>query len=69
MQANRTNQIMKVLTFISTLLLPLTFITGLYGMNIGLPLQDNPYAFLILIAVMVVIVLALIIYFKRRRWM
>lgn len=69
MQANRTNQIMKILMFISTLFLPLTFITGLYGMNIALPLQDHPHVFLILLGIMIFIILGLIIYFKQRRWM
>lgn len=68
LQANRTNEIMKVLTFISTTLLPLTFITGLYGMNVGLPLENNPSAFWIIIASMIVIVVLLIFYFKKKKW-
>ena len=68
LQANRTNEIMKVLTFISTTLLPLTFLTGLYGMNIGLPLQNSPYSFHILIGIMISIVLFLVLYFRRRKW-
>lgn len=69
MQANRTNEIMKVLTFISTLLLPLTFITGLYGMNILLPFQESPDAFWLLAGLMIIIVVTLILFFKRKRWM
>lgn len=69
MQANRTNEIMKVLTFISTILLPLTFITGLYGMNVLLPLEKDPNTFWMLVGLMVIIVVALILYFKKRRWM
>lgn len=68
LQANRTNEIMKVLTFISTTLLPLTFITGLYGMNIGLPLENDPNAFWIVAGAMLVIVVLLMIYFKQRKW-
>lgn len=68
MQTNRTNEIMKVLTFISTTLLPLTFLTGLYGMNIGLPLENNPNVFYILMGVMLGIVIFLIWFFKKRGW-
>jgi len=68
LQANRTNEIMKVLTTISTILLPLTFITGLYGMNVELPLQEDSTAFLIIIGAMFLIVIALLFYFKKRRW-
>ncbi|HPS83097.1 MAG TPA: magnesium transporter CorA family protein [Bacteroidales bacterium] len=69
MQANRTNEIMKMLTFISTTLLPLTFITGLYGMNVALPFGEHPFAFSMIIGVMALIVIFLILYFKRKRWM
>ena len=68
LQANKTNEIMKVLTFFSTILLPLTFITGLYGMNVGLPFQDDPNSFFIVIVLMIIIVAIMIFYFKRKRW-
>jgi magnesium transporter len=69
LQANRTNEIMKVLTTISTILLPLTFLTGLYGMNVDLPLQeDGSTAFLIIVGAMILIVISLLFYFKKRRW-
>lgn len=69
MQANRTNEIMKMLTFISTTLLPMTFITGLYGMNVALPFGEHPFAFSMIIGIMALIVIFLILYFKRKRWM
>jgi magnesium transporter len=60
---------MKVLTTISTILLPLTFLTGLYGMNVDLPLQeDGSTAFLIIVGAMILIVISLLFYFKKRRW-
>jgi magnesium transporter len=69
LQANRINEIMKILTFFSAILLPLTFITGLYGMNIGLPLQKDPRSFFIIIAVMLIVVLTMLYYFRRRKWL
>lgn len=69
LQTNKINEIMKILTFFSTILLPLTFITGLYGMNVGLPLQDDPGSFYIILGSMFIIVFTMIFYFKRRKWM
>ena len=69
LQANRINEIMKVLTMVSAILLPLTFITGLYGMNLGLPFQNEPNSFSVVIVAMVVIAITMVLYFKRRRWM
>jgi len=69
LQANKTNEIMKILTLVSTILLPLTFITGLYGMNIGLPFDNEPFAFIIIISTMIFIALFMLIYFKRKHWM
>ena len=69
LQTNKINEIMKVLTFISTTLLPLTFITGLYGMNVNLPFQGHPYAFWMVAGLMIFILGFLIFYFKRKRWM
>jgi len=69
LQTNRINEIMKILTFFSSIMLPLTMITGMYGMNIKLPFMDHPYAFWMVFGLMGVIVIILIIYFKRKRWM
>ena len=68
LQTHKTNDIMRVLTFFSTVLLPLTLVASLYGMNIRLPFQDDPNSFWYLTIFEVGIVLALILYFKRRKW-
>jgi magnesium transporter len=71
LQANKINEIMKVLTMVSSILLPLTFITGLYGMNLTwLPfVGEGPKTFWIVIIAMVIIAGTMVLYFKRRRWM
>jgi len=69
MQTNRSNEIMKVLTLVSSVLLPLTFIASLYGMNVGLPYQNHPFSFWFVMISMVVIAGGMIFYFKRRNWM
>jgi len=69
MQANKTNEIMKILTLISSIILPLTFLTGLYGMNVLLPMSDNSLAFWIIIGMMVCIGLIMIYLFRKRKWM
>lgn len=69
LQTNKINEIMKVLTMVSAILLPLTFITGLYGMNLGLPFQNEPNSFWVIILSMIFIAGTMIFYYKRRRWM
>ncbi|MEZ5197135.1 MAG: magnesium transporter CorA family protein [Bacteroidales bacterium] len=69
LQANRTNEIIKILTLISSILLPLTFLTGLYGMNVNLPFQEDPRSFWIVIGTMVFIVALMYTLFKRKKWM
>ncbi len=69
LQANKTNEIMKILTLISSIILPLTFLTGLYGMNVLLPLQEDNLAFWIIIGIMVVLGTGMITYFRKRKWM
>jgi magnesium transporter len=69
MQTNKTNEIMKILTLISSIILPLTFITSLYGMNVILPLQNNNNAFWILIGLMILMAIILVIYFRKKKWM
>jgi magnesium transporter len=68
--SNQLNTVMKVLTVISTIFMPLTFITGLYGMNITLPhfgLGPEPF-FWALLAVMLAICAGMLAWFRSRRW-
>lgn len=69
MQTNKTNEIMKTLTLISSIILPLTFLTGLYGMNVLLPMEKNGWAFWIIIVIMFVLGGGMAAYFKRRKWL
>lgn len=67
--SNRMNQVMKVLTIISTLFIPLTFIVGVYGMNFAfMPELQYPYAYPITWGGMILIALGMLIFFKHRRW-
>jgi magnesium transporter len=68
--SNRMNNVMKVLTIVSTIFIPLTFISGFYGMNfVNMPELKSDYGYLIVISVMVVVTLVMIIYFKRKKWL
>ncbi len=67
LQANITNDTMKVLTYFSTIMLPLTVITGMYGMNIELPFQANRFAFLFLFLFMALVTVVLLVFFKLRQ--
>ena len=65
LQANRTNEIMRVMTFFSTIMLPLTVITGALGMNIDFPFSTTGFAFYGICLVMVVVSVLLFFYFRR----
>ncbi|GHV61980.1 magnesium transport protein CorA [Spirochaetia bacterium] len=68
--SNRMNNVMKVLTIISTIFIPLTFIVGVYGMNFThMPELGHPYAYPIVMGIMALIAAGMIIFFKRRHWM
>jgi magnesium transporter len=68
-QSNRMNEIMKTLTLISTVMLPLTFIAGIYGMNFDLmPELKWRYGYAFALGLMAVVALAIIAWFRRRRW-
>ena len=69
MQTNKTNEIMKILTLISSIVLPLTFLTGVYGMNVLLPMADNNLAFWIIMGVMIVLIVSMLLFFRRKKWM
>jgi magnesium transporter len=65
----RINETMRALTVISVLLLPLSLLAGIYGMNVQLPFDQNPYAFLGIIGVMLVTIIGLLVFFRSRRWL
>lgn len=69
MQTNRSNEIMKTLTLISSILLPLTFLASLYGMNVELPFGNKHSFFWILMGAMLLISGGFIFLFKRKNWM
>ncbi|MFW9828148.1 MAG: magnesium/cobalt transporter CorA [Candidatus Thorarchaeota archaeon] len=67
--SNRMNDIMKVLTIISTIFIPLSFLAGFYGMNfLYMPELSSPFAYPILISSMCIIALVMIFFFKKKKW-
>ena len=65
----RLNEVIKVLTVISTIFIPLTFITGVYGMNFRyMPELEWRWGYPVMMAGMAIITIALIIYFRRKKW-
>ncbi len=67
--SNRMNEVMKVLTVMSTIFIPLTFLSGLYGMNfMWMPELQWKWSYPILLGVMALITGSLLLYFKRRGW-
>ncbi len=68
--SNKTNDIVRVLTIISTIMMPLTLISGIYGMNFShMPILKTPSGFWVVSGVMVLIAVAMLAYFKRKRWL
>ncbi|MCF0210356.1 MAG: magnesium transporter CorA family protein [Bacteroidales bacterium] len=68
LQTNRTNEIIKTLTFISTIMLPLTLLSGIYGMNVALPGMNSPYIFSVICITMIIVVIAFFLYFRKKGW-
>ena len=68
-QTHKMNEIMKTLTIISVIFIPLTFIVGVYGMNFKyMPELEYNHGYYTIVGIMVFIVLLMMYYFKRRRW-
>jgi magnesium transporter len=66
---NRMNEVMKVLTIIATIFIPMTFLAGVYGMNFKyMPELEWRYAYLFFWIVVSVVLIAMITYFKRKKW-
>jgi magnesium transporter len=74
--SNRTNEIMKFLTLVSTIFIPLTFVVGVYGMNFdpskspyNMPELEWRYGYPTVMGVMALIALLLVLYFKKKGWL
>ena len=68
--SNRMNEVMKTLTIIATIFIPLTFIAGIYGMNFEvMPELKWPFGYLMVWIVMVGVALGLLVYFRRKKWL
>ncbi len=66
----KTNEVMKMLTMISTVFMPLTFIVGIYGMNFdNMPELGWEYGYFAVWGVILVIALSMRVYFKRKKWL
>ena len=65
---NRTNEVMRMLTIIATILLPITVVASIYGMNIPLPFQNSSYSLLFVFFIMLVIIGSMLYFFHRQRW-
>ena len=66
---NRMNEVMKVLTVMASIFIPLTFIAGIYGMNFKwMPELDWHWSYPVLLLVMAVIFIGLLVWFRRKKW-
>ena len=74
----RTNEIMRVLTVMSSIFIPLTFVAGVYGMNfdyadgrmpLNMPELHQPHGYIVCIVIMIAISVGQIVFFKRKRWL
>jgi magnesium transporter len=68
--SNRTNDVMKVLTMISTIFMPLTFIAGVYGMNFEhMPELQWRYGYFIILGLMTISIILMLMWFRRKKWL
>jgi magnesium transporter len=72
----RTNEIIRVLTIVTSIFIPLTFIAGIYGMNfdpkqssLNMPELEWPFGYLFALALMLTVALGMIVFFKRKKWL
>ncbi len=67
--SHRTNEIMKVLTLMASIFIPLTFIAGIYGMNFqNMPELGMHNAYFVILAIMVALAIGMTVFFRRRGW-
>ena len=65
----RINEVMRILAVISVVMLPLTLISGIYGMNVPLPFAGTVWSFIFILLLMVGIAASLLAYFRHRGWL
>jgi magnesium transporter len=67
--SHRLNDSFRVLTAVSVVLLPLTLVASIFGMNVPVPGEGHPLAFLTILVLMAVLLVMLVAYFRRRGWL
>ena len=68
--SNRMNEVMKTLTIIATIFIPLTFIVGIYGMNFAnMPELSWKWGYYVTCVIMIAIALSLLVFFRRKKWL
>src|SRR5262245_44393055 len=67
--SNQLNEVMKVLTAITVVIAPITFVAGVYGMNVKFPGIDTRWGFDVALGLMLLIAAAMIWWFRSRRWL
>jgi len=67
--SNRMNEVMKVLTVIATIFIPLTFVAGIYGMNFRfMPELEQAWSYPAVLILMLVVAMLMVVYFRRKKW-
>lgn len=70
MTSNKMNEVMKLLTIIATIFMPLTFVVGIYGMNFKyMPELEWYWGYPLILFVMVAISILMLVYFRRKKWL
>ncbi len=67
--SNRMNEVMKVLTIMATIFIPLTLVAGIYGMNFRfMPELEQPWGYPMVYLIMIAITILMLVYFRRKKW-
>jgi len=68
--SNRMNEVMKVLTIIATIFIPITFLAGIYGMNFKyMPELERPWAYPLFWIIIIAVAVGMLVFFRRRKWL
>ncbi|MDP1848771.1 MAG: magnesium transporter CorA family protein, partial [Solirubrobacteraceae bacterium] len=67
--SHRVNDVLKALTAISVVVLPLTLVASIWGMNVGVPGQGSLHAFWIVVGAMVALLVVMLMFFRKRGWL